>query len=690
LRSQIVDSKTSNNSATHNLHILSAKLLTFCAVYFFLLTAATATQLSNRFVTIELNASPHGIPVISQVTWTQTGNTIFSDDGSIQEMQRWIPEELVKEDSQPTKWTVRKGRIFTTAEASRDLLNGLKMTWVVALFNQGTLMRLSVRLTNTGNYDQNVDWFPTWVASWNFPEQIDALRWWDALTYKPQETKDDGKYRLGSRLHSSDILEDGVYPYWVVKTAGKQFYFGLEWCGGWEAKLNKDSANLSFAVRLPGDETQLVLHQGETIDGPVLSVTPTMEMDEATNRLEWMMERQKIARSLYRRSVINFPLNYNPWFAIGFDVDSKFLHQQIDAMSPYQFDNFIFDAGWYEAVGKWEPSAAKFLPGEFEDMIARIKEQGTKVGLWSCPQYITVDGDMPPQVDDPNHFESFIDGFLLDLADTNYQKILSDHVGMLKSRYEIDWWKYDQPLFVPQSRAGAMKNVIAFQDALKNVSRTNPTLTIEGCLNGGRMINELTALTSNTLWLRDGQSNRLALMRRNIEVNLGALEFLFPWQAYTWTNNVNELEDNQELLKYYCRTAMIGTWGISADLSKISSDQQQIILTEIQRYRTLNEIKSAFTYDIQNPVSGDDIASVIYYDETQQRSGALVYRWDGEGAMSPRLLFRRLIPDALYLVRDVDRGKKARLTGKELMEDGYTVKFSEDRLSALVFAEQVQ
>src|SRR5262249_48387727 len=192
-----------------------------------------------------------------------------------------------------------------------------------------------------------------------------------------------------------------------------------------------------------------------------------------------------------------------------------------------------------------------------------------------------------------------------------------------------------------------------------NVSRTNPTLTIEGCLNGGRMINELTALTSNTLWLRDGQSNRLAQMHRNVEVNLGALEFLFPWQVYAWTNNLDDLEGDNELLKSYCRTAMIGIWGISADLSKISNDQQQTILKEIERYRTLNDIKAAFTYDLHNPVSGDDTAAIVYYNEAQQRSGALVFRWDGEGAMSPRLMFRRLNPDADYIVRDLDRGKKA-------------------------------
>src|SRR5262249_55361952 len=354
-----------------------------------------------------------------------------------------------------------------------------------------------------------------------------------------------------------------------------------------------------------------VAGKGETISGPIWSGPPTMEMDEAGDRLEWMMERQKIAKNLYRRSGFAFPLTYNPWFAIGFDVDSAFLNRQIDAMSPYQFDDFIFDAGWYEAVGDWEPSAAKFQPGEFEEMIARIKDRGTKVGLWSCPQYIAVDGDMPPQVDEPNHFESFINGFLLDLVDSDYKKILGDHVAKLKERYDIDWWKYDQPLFVPQSRAGAMKNVVAFQEALKNVSRTNPTLTIEGCLNGGRMINELTALTSNTLWLRDGQSNRLAQMHRNVEVNLGALEFLFPWQVYAWTNNLDDLEGDNELLKYYCRTAMIGIWGISADLSKISNDQQQTILKEIDRYRTLNEIKAAFTYDLYNPVSGDDIAAIV-------------------------------------------------------------------------------
>ena len=689
MQNQILNSQFSTHSIIYRLLAQLSKLILGCSFYLFLFTSANAAELSNGVVKLELGTSPGGIPVIVSGSWVQTGESFLTDDGSIREMQSWIPAELVKAESIPSNWTIKQGRTFLHAEASRELINGLKMTWVVDLLMQGSLFQLYVKISNQGTDDQIIDWFPSWVASWNFSVPIEHLRWWESLSFKPNDETADGKYKLGSRLHSSDALEDGVYPYWVVKTATNRYFFGIEWCGGWEAKMKKSGANLSFAVRLPGDETQLTLDAGETISGPILSVTPTLEADEAADRWEWMAQRSRIARILYRRANKTFPLNYNPWFAIGFDVNADFLHRQIEAMSPYKFDNFIFDAGWYETVGDWEPNSAKFQPGEFEDMITRIKEQGAKVGIWSCPQYITVDGDMPPQVDVPNHFESFIDGFLLDLADSNYKSILSHHIAMLKNRYSIDWWKYDQPLFVANSRAGTMKNVIAFQDALKSVSRVNPNLTIEGCLNGGRMINELTALTSNTLWLRDGQSNGLSQIRRNIEVNLGALEFLFPWQAYSWTNNLSDLESDDEMLKYYCRSAMIGVWGISADLSKIEESQQNLILKEIERYRTLNDIKSAYTYEMHNPVSGDDIASIVYYNESQQRAGALVYRWDSNGAITPHIRFSRLNPDSYYLVRDVDRGKKVRITGKELMEEGYNVKFTETRLSAIIFVEPI-
>jgi alpha-galactosidase len=588
---------------------------------------------------------------------------------------------------------VTEGTHFITAEATRDLAQGMRITWILDLANQGPLFRLHVRLENLGQESQSVNWFPSWKANWDVNNEAQWVRWWQALRYArtEQSLTADQRIKLGSRLHSSDAHEDGVNPYWIVGGKNSRLYFALEWCGGWDAKLSGIDNGFSFSVRLPPEETQLTLDAGEAIEGPALFVTPTAEPDEMNNRYVWMIERKTLGKNLYGGPPTFFPLTYNHWYSAGFDVDASFLQRQVAAMQPYKFNAFIVDAGWYAKVGEWQPNTEKFQPGELEQLLQSVKAKGVRVGLWSCPQFVNANGDdLPLQVEDPPFFSRFVDAYLLDLSD-NFETLLPDHVQALRQRYSIGWWKYDQAFFAEQSRAGAMKNVVAFQNALRAVRRANPFLTIENCQSGGRMINELTLLATQLSWLRDGEDNGLSHAQQNISVALGALEFVFPWAAYRWTNNLDQMDKNDdELTRLYCRSAMAGTWGISADLSKISERQQGVVIKEIQNYRRLNHIKKECWYELQLPDAGVDVAGVTYYDAERQKAGALLYRWDRNGAFDQQVKFGKLKSNSRYEVTDVDTGITVTARGKALMKRGVTVSFDARRQSALLFVEPVK
>ena len=314
------------------------------------------------------------------------------------------------------------------------------------------------------------------------------------------------------------------------------------------------------------------------------------------------------------------------------------------------------------------------------------------MGIWSCPQLVSSSSDSNVvQLSFPSHYSPFTDGYLLNLADRDFESYLSGHVSMLRERYPVGWWKYDQEFFARRSQAGVMKNVAAFQNALLAVRRENPDLVIENCQSGGRMINEFTLLATQVSWLQDGRRNGLNHARDNIEVALNALDFVFPWAVYRWTNNLDRMnQEDDELTRFYCRSAMAGTWGISADLASIGDRQRSIILKEIDNYRRLNEIKLDYRYSLQQPEDGSDIARVTFYDSHRQSAGVLLYRWDREGAFDQRVTPKGLRPGSWYLVTDVDTGVKTEIKGRNLMEEGINVPFDSARLSALLFIEKIK
>jgi hypothetical protein len=662
------------------------------ACTFALALAGHAQTLSNDTVLLQLNITPEGIPVIEEGIWLATGQTAFRDMGTPDGLGAWVPAALIPTtQTAPAIWSISEGNGITTAEATRELNNKMRITWIVELPDRGQLFRLRIRMSNGGKKARAVESFPSWSASWDVGGQSQRARWWRSLEYnRVEQALDAGtEIRLGSRLHSSDDAANGVNPYWVVGGSNSRIYFGLEWCGGWSAELDGLANGFTFSVGLPREETQLVLNKGETIEGPALLVTPMPGANDTDDRAFWMRQRRALARLLYSAPRPSFPLSYNHWYAARRQVDGAFLNQQIAAMSPYSFDAFIIDAGWF-GDGRWKPDPTKFGPGQMIEMLASLKAIGIKPGLWSTPQYLSEVSTSMLAIEEPPIASRFFDGALVDMSEDGFPDYLASHVQKLRSKYSMDYWKYDQAFFTDQSRAGEMKNVVGFQTALRTVRNANPDLTIENCQLGGRMINEFTLLATQTTWLRDAGNRGLEDPRVNIRVALNALEFVFPWAALRFTINLDQMDQNDdEMTRLYCRSAMAGRWGISADLSQIGDRQRNVILTEIQNYRRLNSMKYSSVYDLQLPDDSANIAGATFYGGGRSSAGVLLYRWQASGAFEQLVRLPKLNPSVMYRVMDVDTGTEITASGSDLISNGVAVAFSSNRLSAVLFVEKV-
>jgi Melibiase len=654
--------------------------------------ASNAQELSNDKIRLKLNVTPEGIPVIEEAAWQATGNIIFRDLGTPDGLGAWIQQSVIPtEQSAMPAWVITDKEDFTTAEAELALSDRLLITWVIELPKQGHLFRLHVRLTNHGRRARTIDSFPAWLANWDAGGQSQWVRWWRAIEYNRVEQKldDVNRIRLASHLHSSEDVDGGVNPYWIVGGPNSRIFFGLQWSGGWSAKLQGLDNGFKFSVFLPPEECQLVLKRGDSIDGPILYVAPTQYSDEVDSRASWMRQRHSLGRMLYRTPTLSIPLTYNNWYATRVQVDDNFLNRQVSSLTPYSFDAFIIDAGWF-ADGRWKPDATKFKPGEFVSRLASLKARGVKPGLWSTPQYVseTNNDQSSLALQDPPVMSTFVGGFLVDMAQDNFPSYMVDHVNLLRNKYSVDYWKYDQPFFSDQSNTGKMKDVIGLQTALEAVRQANPDLLIENCSNGGRMINEFTLLATQTTWLSDLGSSGNPDPRGNVSVALSAMEFVFPWAALRFTINFDRIDPNDdEMTRLYCRSAMAGMWGISSDLSKIPDRQRDVIIKEIANYRQLNPLKFGCLYDLQLPSDSADVAGVTFYSRRRYNAGIILYRWAREGAFKQHLTFPKLKSTGTYRVTDADTGVQITVSGSDLNANGIDIPFSAERLSALVFVE---
>jgi hypothetical protein len=679
-------------SGIHLARPLAAVVL-FATLFIFGALPAKATDLANDTIRLDLETTSNGVPVIAGANWKTSGKPIFADTGLAGDLSSWVPDSVLPAQNQtfdPAVWSVTQDDKFIVARASLSLPSSLKVTWVIELAKSGSLFRLHVDYQNARKKRMAIEWFPAWSASWTVPASPDQIRWWDALAYTPEQKPATKKanVNLFSHLYSSAARDGGSLPYWVVDAQWGKLYFGLSWSGGWQAQIHSKRNVLAFSVSLPPEETELVLDPGESVEGPRLVVTPATHPDNLSSRRFWMDQRAQLGKVLYGGPAPSFPLAYNHWYAVRTDVSPDFLRSQIQAMGPYGFDAFVVDAGWYDSAGNWLPDPAKFQPGELEAILQSAKSAGATPGLWSAPQYVLGQNNQAPAgIADPGSFNALVDGYLLDLWKGDYKTRLLDHIQSLTQRFPIGWWKYDQPIFDVDATSGAMRTVLAFQTALRSVRRANPNLIIENCQDGGHMINEQTLLATQLSWLLDVPGNDLPDARSNVQVTLGALETVFPWSAYRWTNNLDQHQDDDEFTRYYCRSAMAGVWGISTDLSKINDHQRSIILNEIQNYRRLNGIKKYDQYEIVQPADGADAASVTFYGRKNQEAAAIVYRWDAPGSFNRTVCLKGLDKSISYVITDADTGAQTTMSGQDLSKQGYPLSFDNGRLSGLLFVE---
>src|SRR5262249_55493831 len=406
------------------------------SVFFFLVFLAAgasrvnAAELANDTISLDLEITANGIPTIAGAKWISTGKPIFTDAGLSDGLSAWMPESLLPgrhQTVEPPVWSVSSADRILTARATLSLPSSLKVTWVVELAKQGSLFRLHVDYQNVRSKPVPVQWFPTWSASWALPASPDRIRWWDAMAYTPEEKKATKKANvdLFSHLYSSAANGGGSVPYWVVDGQWGKLYFGLSWSGGWHAQINSKRNLLTFSVNLPPDETQLSLDPGERVEGPRLLITPTRQNDDMAARRWWMYQRSRLGQDLYGGPAPAFPLAYNHWYAVRTHVDANFIANQVGAMGPYGFDAFIIDDGWFDRVGNWVPNPDKFEPGELEGLLRQAKASGSTRGLWTAPQYAAGTGNqIPAGADIPPVFNSFVDGYLLDLWNTRYRDLL--------------------------------------------------------------------------------------------------------------------------------------------------------------------------------------------------------------------------------------------------------------------------
>jgi len=281
------------------------------------------------------------------------------------------------------------------------------------------------------------------------------------------------------------------------------------------------------------------------------------------------------------------------------DPTTEKLIPLIDAAAQTGCRYFCIDAGWYadgpwwDGVGEWLPSPARF-PGGIEEPLAHIRKRGMIPGLWlelevmgiHCPLVEGVPRDWffhrngRPVIDEGRYQLDFRHPGVRAHADAVVRRLLEDYqVGYIKMDYNINAGTGTE-LDADSCGDGLLRHTRAYLDWLDNVLSRYPSLIIENCSSGGmRMTYSLLSRQSIQSVTDQTDYRKMAAIAVNCPTTVT------PEQAAIWSYPLRGGSIEETIFNMV--NALLLRVHQSGHLAELSSERLQIVHEGIAYHKSI-------------------------------------------------------------------------------------------------------
>jgi hypothetical protein len=647
---------------------------------------------------------------------------------------------------QPVRWHLdqaasqigsRRVRLVYVADSPR-----LRLSWLWQARSSHGPLEHSIAIQNVGNYPVWLPLLPSIRFDWQIDSATTLRRFWvekgaDTPSSKgthDEDVSEDSAWEGTSSTYARPIpgQPHEIIPYVLIHQSARDrpaWFLGLEFSGRTHISVRRKGDSLYGEAGLnpdPGPYRTRLL-PGESFTTPTAFLGAlTGGPDDAGNRLRrWV--RAVLNSPLTLRDP-HYPMMVNNSWGSGMAVDEPLARRMIDDSSELGLEMFHLDAGWFRAVGDWHADVAKF-PNGIAPLADYAHRKHLKFGLWvdwtqagvsQEPGALSVNdplmkswltADPPPNW---QHLEPF-KGITMDLgiaqaqrwADRELERIVQsnhldmlEHDGYLVAQGSVRAAHLDSPpdpatMLIYEDSGyvwahGSNDTDVsyhatrAYYEIYERLRRRHPTLLLELCNDGGRMVDFGSAAHGDYFSITDTYdplSNRRAFYDASYVLPPAMLE------SYVETWPTPHIEN----LRYMLRSGMLGWFSLMLDTSRWSAIQREAARAEFTLYKSALRplIREADLYHVADRPDGVHWDGIEYYS-ARQRRGAL-YAFRGSAPDEPTHLFRLqgLDPRMHYRLHFQDLGSGADVTesGEKLMQEGIRVSLPLPLSSELVLMD---
>jgi alpha-galactosidase len=337
---------------------------------------------------------------------------------------------------------------------------------------------------------------------------------------------------------------DKQIPIWLFEEESGGVWFGPEWSGCWDLAVDRDAGGSRLRLRMTKMDFRML--QGEEILLPAFSLgVHAGDARAGWNHLRRTIRDRFMARDKKGRPILP-PVAHQGLFGPEDYYTEEGLHEEMRRAAELGCEYFVFNAHWYfgpvqkgrfaktrpmpwgskpaecwpNLLGDYEFSEERFPSGP-DALSDFVHSLGMKLGFWIDPRFGTDSRALSEDrgvavLPDPNYGKGadFHSPALVDLTREAGRRWLEETLERIIRVYHADWVWLDMnayprnaywDLHEEADRKGLME--LGFYNGLyevfDRVMRRHPSVIVETCANGGKVIDLGMIRRSHTIWVND-------------------------------------------------------------------------------------------------------------------------------------------------------------------------------------------
>ncbi len=531
----------------------------------------------------------------------------------------------------------------------RDEILDLNLTLLYSVFDDSDSIIRSAKISNKGEspvwiekmYSASVDMdneryeMITLHGSWARERHIDRV----SLRHGKQSVSSI----RGISSHQANPFMALVGPH-TTQNYGDVYAMNFVYSGNFIARTELsqfDSVRMSMGIAK--DNFCWKLEPGEEFQTPEVILMYSNSGIGGMTRGFHDLYRNHLIRSPYVKKPR--PVLINNWEATYFDFDEEKLLDIAKDAKECGIEMLVMDDGWFghrdsdnSSLGDWKVYSKK-LPNGLKALVDKVNDIGLKFGIWFEPEMISPDSDLYRKHPDyairlPGRTPSQArNQYVLDLSRKEVVDQVFEQICEVLESANIEYVKWDmnRPLCdlgsvaLPSDRANELSHryMLGVYELQERLITRFPKLLLENCSGGGARFDPGMLYYSPQIWCSDDTD-----AKERLKIQEGTA-LVYPLSSIGAHVSVcpNHTVGRNTPWAMRGNVALGGTFGYELDITKISSEEKNIITDQIDSYHKYSSLimegdyyrlasySENNIYDCWQVVSKDKKESLVVYNQ---------------------------------------------------------------------------